>query len=277
MTLISRKAILIGCPGSGKSFLSGVEHDLQNMKRFLLSNRGGQWYTNEISVLNNPDPQRILSLAFQTQADYLLVYFSGHGYTEQHSGIRKLCCNGGNIADESLIQGPAKRILVINDVCRTFIGAGIGRIDADDVEYDSFTGPVNFRLLFDNAIQSTAHTKIIIHGTQPGLIAADTQSGGAFTQGLLKVCNRINSKGDPCVLSIGQMLEHVPNVLKTKGNTQIPYIYYYGSSHILPFGIAMPSVPKSRRPVQQTPSKENSNELAVALGILLLAVFIANS
>ena len=51
---ITRKAILIGCPGSGNNFLRGVAEDLTNMKDFLESDKGGRWFTNEIVTLSNP-------------------------------------------------------------------------------------------------------------------------------------------------------------------------------------------------------------------------------
>lgn len=53
---VTRKAILIGCAGSDNNFLHGVEEDLTNMKNFLLSDKGGRWFPDEIATFAKPEP-----------------------------------------------------------------------------------------------------------------------------------------------------------------------------------------------------------------------------
>jgi len=58
---ITRKAILIGCPGSGNSFLRGVAEDLTNMEIYLQSDKGGRWFPSEIVMLTNPSFEKVFS------------------------------------------------------------------------------------------------------------------------------------------------------------------------------------------------------------------------
>ena len=78
---ISRKAILINAPSSGKRLLPGSISDVNNYKNFLLSNRGGAWDEPQIKVLNNPSKQQVLDLVHSTEVHYNSIYFSGHGGT----------------------------------------------------------------------------------------------------------------------------------------------------------------------------------------------------
>lgn len=277
MKIATRKAFLIGCPGPKSNYLRGVRADLITFKNYLLSKRGGEWYTDEVTIINDPNPVRLLMLLSQVEADYVLIYFSGHGFTEKDTGARRLCCSGGTIIDESLIAGRAKRVLLINDVCRTFVGASIGRIESDDPEYFNFTGPEDFRLLFDQAIHASPYTKIIVHGVQPGLPASDTTSGGAFTQGLLYTGNHMTVKGDARVVTIGDVLRFVPKVLSERGNSQMPQLYYYGNDFKLPFAIAIPAALKLSEPARyvEKPEHNESGKVLLGLGLLVLGVILA--
>jgi hypothetical protein len=80
--VVTRRAVLIGCPGEGQNFLKGVQQDLYDMKEFLSSERGGKFYPDEIVSLFNPTLDEVTAAIHSTAADYMYVYFSGHGYTD---------------------------------------------------------------------------------------------------------------------------------------------------------------------------------------------------
>jgi hypothetical protein len=91
---ITRRAIFIGCPGQrGIDFLPGLPLDLRNFPEMLYSERGGKFYPDEIITLSNPTSEQLTAAMHSSSADYTLVYFSGHGYTDD-DGTRRLRFEG---------------------------------------------------------------------------------------------------------------------------------------------------------------------------------------
>ena len=113
---ITRKAILIGCPGSGKNYLHGVGQDLQNIHGFLCSDKGGRWFNNEITILANATPERTLTLIHSTIADYVFIYFSGHGYTS-HINKRMLMFGTKPIPDLYFLNKSPRQLIVMQGIC----------------------------------------------------------------------------------------------------------------------------------------------------------------
>ena len=83
------KALLIGAEGSGDSYLPGVKQDINSFKNYLMSEDGGAWKDNEISILNSPS-KLLLSLSLinitAENNDFILIYFAGHGSFSQLEG-----------------------------------------------------------------------------------------------------------------------------------------------------------------------------------------------
>lgn len=276
---IKRKAIIIACPGPNQNFLPGVMQDKQHVKRFLLSNRGGRWKEEEIIVLENPTAAQINAEINSCTVDYLFIYFSGHGFMTLR-GDRMLCCSGASVPDWHLVDSPTQIILLVNDACRSFVGYAIGSIDATEEEYFNFTGPTDYRKMFDEAIFTSAPAKIIIHGTQAGMPAADTAQGGAFTKALLMVGSRMYTRADSTVVGIDHVLSYVPAVLSKRGNKQEPELIYYLGSTTLPFCIAMPKpivVNENQRSRQPERQETNSNVPLGVAALLLIGAIVVSS
>lgn len=111
-----RRAILIGSPGKGKDYLYSVATDIDNIRNFLLSSRGGRWSGDEIIIVNNPDLAGVASIIENALADYCLVFFAGHGY-ETLDKYRKICLRDADVSDYFLLNN-SPRQLVIVDSCR---------------------------------------------------------------------------------------------------------------------------------------------------------------
>jgi hypothetical protein len=283
MALIKRKAVLIGAPGKDTNFLRGVKHDLNNIKTFLQSERGGSYYSHEIIVLINPSRGDILSAIHGASVDYMLVYFSGHGYTK--NGIqRMISLDGYELKDTQLLNYQCPRELVIIDACRNFMGGAIGAITGLGDEYDNFTGS-RTRDIFDQWIAASPAGQIIIHATEPGTSAGDTPRGGVFSRQWVQLANNyiINEPGpDFLPVSITQLLTDTRNVLFQRQSHQRPEIVHNTGNLQVPFAVAR-QVERSVYYDEQdealvtTPPQPAGNgggvALAIIAGLCLLAIF----
>lgn len=239
---IIRKAILIGAPGGIESqYLAGVQKDLRNIERFLLSARGGAWMKNEIIVLPEATLGEVASTIHSVSADYSFIYFSGHGFTDINNLERVLCLQDWNVS-EGFIYTDSLRELIIIDACRTFVSSAIGAIQEREEEHFNFTGDIpNFevRQLFDRYILSSPHGRIVVHATQPGEISLENKEGGYFTQALLHVSTRIAAESDYTCASIIDISDYIPSVLRKVGSVQAPEILAEGDLRV-PFAIGIP-------------------------------------
>jgi hypothetical protein len=77
---MKRKAVLIEASNArGQNEIPGAKVDVENWRRFLMSECGGVWYDSEIVILSKPTPTQV-SAALAVDSDtYLFVAFSGHG------------------------------------------------------------------------------------------------------------------------------------------------------------------------------------------------------
>lgn len=280
----TRKAILIGCPGTDKSYLAGVQQDLKNVSKFLLTEKGGAWYENEIITLNDPIEFQLNQTIQDSLADYVLVYFSGHGYTESNSNQRMLCLKDSVISDKRLLNNSPKQLVLI-DACRNYISIGISGLPDYEPQWDYATGIPDARAKFNDYIINSPDGKMIIHGTQIGEYSYDSSNGGLFTNALLYCSTRINTNIDYSGVFINKVINLIPQYLSNKGNNQVPSIAYNQGNLTVPFALGMikRNYPKVKEPVVQmqiATSNNNSTNagwLLFGLGVLTLLIVAGNS
>lgn len=260
---VSRKAILIGCPGHNGNFLPGVKRDLENMSRFLQSNKGGAWMRNEIIILQNPSRYEALSLVQHTIADYVFVYFSGHGFSALNNS-RMVVLRDHAISDCDLLNDSPRQLVII-DACRNYSAPGLSGVPEFDEQVDHFESAAY--QVFSESIACSPEGKLIVHATQPGKYSYDSPSGGYFTQALLHIATRMKTEEyySPC--TVNNVLYHVPTLLKQNRNSQIPSITYRSGNLTVPFALG-----SNLRALGGT-KKEASGELigAAILTILVLS------
>lgn len=279
----TRKAVLIGCPGRGDSFLNGVKQDLENVSEYLQSEKGGVWYKQEIESLYNPSYSQVKKAIEKAIADYVVVYFSGHGYTDGNTNARMICLNDRPISDKHLLNDSYRQLVLI-DACRNEVRPGISGIPDYESDLHYFLGsPV--RQLFDHFITSSPAGKLIVHGTQRGKYSYDSSSGGMFTNALLNIGTRIKADKEYSQASINVVLNYVPQVLQSKGNYQIPDVAYKIGNLTVPFAIGVPKSSSqktfSRVPQRQSATSSGTSSdngwWALGLGLLVLSIAASNS
>lgn len=278
-TYPTRKAIVICSPGGHKtSFLPGVECDSYNVPKFLQSEKGGVWQKNEIQILYDPTFREVKQTIQNSIADYCIVYFSGHGYTDRKTETRMLCLKDYTISDRDLLNDSLRQLVLI-DACRNYSGSAISGIPDFKPQWYNFTGsPV--RKLFDNYIKNSLPGRMIIHGTQEGKFSSDSLTGGMFTNALLNVSTRIKAVQGYTQASVQQILNYVPQILQKQGNNQIPNIAYQTGNLTIPFAIGIPKsnysnsllkIPQ-RKPVISDSSSSNAGLALMGLGLLIFGI-----
>lgn len=270
---VTRKAILIGCPGSGNSYLHGVAEDLTNVKNFLQSDKGGRWYSNEIIRLNNPTFEQLFQIIHSTKTDYNFIYFSGHGFTSQN-WKRMLALRDNNIEDLFFINDSHRQLIVI-DACRNYVAPGISGIPDLGEQWEHFDGVYEARIMFDRYIANSPYGKTIVHATQKGHYSYDSSTGGYFTKALLNITTRVKSETYKPIF-INKVVDVLPQVLQKQGNSQVPEIAYSEGQLIVPFAIAVPqlTIPKPRFPQRQLVTTNNNSSGAGWALLGLAAIFL---
>jgi len=237
--MTSRCAILIGCPGPSHNFLRGVKQDLFNLRKYLRSDNGGAWIDEEITTLYDATLSDVFSAIQNSVADYVFVYFSGHGYTSAE-GYRMVSLRDYAVSDVFLLNASPRQLIVV-DACRNYESVGYGKFPSLEKEYYSISGPpVDTRELFDRAIRNSPRGKMIIHSTRPGYSSYDSVHGGYFTHALLTLATRLQMKEGAKKYMIDRMLPHVKTVLENRNNTQAPCIVYNDGNLLVPFTITAP-------------------------------------
>lgn len=246
--MVRRQALLIGASGGiDTTYLPGVSVDLKAMKSFLMSPQGGAWKRSEITILEDPTLNELNSVYRYIKADYTITMFSGHGFSGE-SGRRFLCLSDGTYFNDLDLLNSSPRQLLLLDSCRNVI-TGISGPYLEEEEWSHFDGGESekerARRVYDRWIEQSGHGTLVIHSTTHGNYSYDTSVGGAFTQKLLHVGNRVKKKEKFNLLSIYSCVRHVPKLLEKEGYDQCPTITYKDGNINLPFALAIPVlVPK---------------------------------
>lgn len=235
----TRRALVIGCPGTGDKQLTGVRTDVTNLTNFLKSERGGKWYDEEVTTLYNPTVEKVKAALSSSVADYSFVYFAGHGFTSNFLE-RMIWLKDGYGTDTSLLDSTPKQLVVI-DACRTFVQVIEGLPPQREPEYDHFGGSPA-RRLFDWSIANSDAGKLIIHGTQSGTEAIETWRGGVFTQALLRGA-KIPTQHNGCNgVSIGEVLQRSAAIMKRGLSEQRPDVTFVQGNLSVYFAVTVPTL-----------------------------------
>jgi hypothetical protein len=263
----TRKAIIIRSPDEGESFLPGTLLDSINFINYLRSPRGGSWYEDEISILEDPNWRTVLSIVYNTLADYLIIYFTGHGGTLHEKRVVKL--KDGLLEDRQVILGPSPRQLMIVDACRNYLGAISGIPEYD--EYNNFSGESVSRSLFDRFILNSLPGKMIIHGTTKGFPAKEVNGlGGVFTYYLLHAALKLKLDTDYTGVSVTELIGHAEQKIHEDGFDQVPSLAYKEGWLTVPFMIAAPQIViNGTNPIGTVPKFTDGQRLLAGMMIMV--------
>lgn len=279
-----RKALIIGSPGTeGVDYLYSVSTDVTNIENHLLSSRGGKWKDNEIKVLWNPGITELASIIENTIADYLFVYYAGHGY-ETAKGERKICLIDADVSDFFLLN-KAPRQLVVIDACREKEYPAISGIPEEE-EWLPFDGYYPEREAFNNYILQSPVGKKIIHATKSGFASWEDKSGkgGVFTTNLILSTRNIQCNDLYAPISIELAIWKARKMIKLAGDEQEPEIVYSIGNLQVPFALYIKSEtktvysnPSNHNKPRKVSRREPSNSGALAFGLILLGIALISN
>jgi hypothetical protein len=273
MTSPTRIALLIGAPGGlNSTFLPGVESDIQNVQSFLMSAHGGAWHDDEIIILNDPDKAEVFLALQYLFADYVIVYFSGHGFQDQKRR-NFLSLTNGEYVEDILFLNETPRQLICSNIIPLPI-SGVPPFLGEDFRYGDPEELKLSRKLYDNWINNCLPGKVILHSTGAGTSSYDTPTGGVFTKTLLRIGNTFCITQISAKLDILSSAKYVMPDLANQGSEQIPSKTYLEGNGNLPFAIAPENI--LRYKVKPKVARRSNSRALVALGLLGLGLYLAS-
>jgi hypothetical protein len=235
----SRRALIIGCPGFGEDYLYSVSSDVDNINQFLLSPRGGRWKKEEITILYNPGIEKFKEEVGNVVADYVFVYFAGHGF--EYEGMRMICLKNDDIADIALLNDSPRQLVII-DACRVKEYPAISGLPEDQKWFPA-DGVYPEREAFDKYILQSPPGKKIVHATKSGEVAYEyiNSRGGIFTLNLLRAAARVTNETGYSPIQIEQAVLKAISLMKRNGDQQQPEIVYMDGCLTVPFALTIKS------------------------------------
>jgi hypothetical protein len=216
--MINRHALIIECSAiDGLDKLPGAVKDAGTWEEFLLSNRGGAWKDNEITILSNPTQQTVRSVIMRMNNGYGFVTFSGHGYVSAQTKETMVCLQGGNISETALTPS-SSRATVILDSCRGV--KTVAFAEAISAMRKQANDAIQYRHLFDTALENAETGVCKLYGCGFGQAAGEEpEIGGDFTQALIQTGKSWNGKG---VFSLRNAYDTAEQVVRRKTPQQTP-------------------------------------------------------
>lgn len=175
--------------------LPGARADMQLLRRWLMSPKGGAWRANEIVTLSHPTIKEVKGrLAQAKEHDYTFTAFSGHGHhvVGRDSNQTRVCLNDDEeMAARSLSPGNPRATVLI-DCCR---GITVllpkqmmeSRL-AKSLRLSLNRELVDARATFDRLVRGCAPGAVYLYSCDIKQSAAEDENGqgGLFTLGLVR-------------------------------------------------------------------------------------------
>ncbi len=181
---MKRKAIIIANPGDEgeEDFLPGVDCDVDNYQRFLLSPLGGAWKSSELTIMRQPTVNELRrEIRSLTAVDYAMAIFSGHGWysSHDHSTFIELR-RDEEVSEEELWQGARKQTVIL-DCCRVVhyekpVAKGLELAKKAEQLLD----PEQCREYYDQSIAECPGPLVVMYSCGIGETSADVEGRGGL-------------------------------------------------------------------------------------------------
>ena len=204
---LKRRALLIGYSGwdlPDKHKLDGVSYDLKNYRNFLMSNEGGAWNYDEITMIEDKKLSNIrtkLNLIKAQHNDMVFVVFSGHGdYDDIENSCRTLQISQHDYISEKELINLGKREILILDSCS---GKRSTEIDEtfelkDSIVLESVQKTIRnkYRKRYEELYINCPERNFKFYAAEVGKSAHDTDFGGLYSRCLLDTLKKSNNEID---------------------------------------------------------------------------------
>lgn len=237
---MKKRALIIGNAGNKDEFLLGVSKDINNYKRFLLSNIGGDWYEDEIYISLDETKEEVkakIAKLEDEKNEFTFIVFTGHGSFSTLKNCRKLYINNDYIYESDLLYLSKKQILII-DTC-----AGIendlsieATSESDTMDSLRKNASIEHRIIYENYIKECLEQQNILYACDIDESSADTSKGGLFSFYLIETADTNSSNR---VLDTQQAYIKTERLIQSDLRTEQNPQYFNSNKHSnkLPFSI----------------------------------------
>lgn len=187
---MNRKALIIYCTNTESGKLVGTDKDNDNIRKFLISDVGGQWKNDEVISLRDPTAHEIeqcLAEEFEN-VDYSFIVFSGHGGIDEGNSQDYLEVKDCDIPISMLISSAPKQALII-DACRSYYRRMESSLQKSFSNLnESIYIPQKNRITFDKAVNQAEEGLTILYSASENQSSLATDRGSAYIYSLLSIC-----------------------------------------------------------------------------------------
>lgn len=215
---MKRRALLIGNTGG----LEGIGVDIENTIRFLLSSRGGQWRSSEITTLMNPPKKLAISALADIRSerpDYTFFLFTGHG---SHYGQTELYLNDKEKIVESDLNNLGDRQLSIFDCCR--VERQLVKAATESFRGIAMDSMDSTRDRYDVRIMRAAKYHAKLYSCSVNEVSYDTPEGAMYLSNLLRTAAAIQPGFSTMTVEEAHAAAREKTIVAAaqKGNKQTP-------------------------------------------------------
>ncbi len=192
---MKRRALLIGSPGipGTKTYLEDMtKNDLNKIKNYLMSNTGGNWYDDEILLIDTNDineVKRYMNHVKNESNNFVFCAFSGHGWYDGNKYSRVFEIGGNDLYESEFRQLATKQLSVFDscaEVYRPAILTENQRFESS-ISMDSMDTK-NYREIYNSEIRECHEQEISLYSSSINeLSQTDEDLGGHFIHYLLNV------------------------------------------------------------------------------------------
>lgn len=182
--MVKRKAILISHEDG--ELMTGK--DVEDIRSFLMSPRGGAWLDDEIERGKNislREFDQLCKFVRDEKFDFVFFYFSGHGGWARSTVIE--LNRDGDLVPEECLAGLAPRQLNIFDCCRSYPVDESIKTGTESILGSQDLLLAVARRKYDQQIMAALPQPMSLYSCSKGEASYDFGRGGVYTQSLLSV------------------------------------------------------------------------------------------
>lgn len=244
---MNRRALIIYMADSPSGKLEGPSQDNENLREFLTSRLGGDWYSNEIISLKNPTIKKVQDTILTFSGyDYSFIVFTGHGELEEYEKNQYLELMDGEISVKELITDCPRQTMII-DACRGYFPKRQRLLEKSmnfSMGMESFERNISTRQLFDDNLAKAEKGLTVLYAANENQSALDTNLGAAYISSLIGSAQEWErTSKNETVFSLksvhGKSVEYMRKHFVT---TQVPVMNHEKRLRYYPFAVKFTTV-----------------------------------
>lgn len=243
--MTTRRALIIGAPDPD---IPGVELDVANYRRFLLSPLGGSWKPEEVITLNSPSKMEVsVQLKALAGVSYSVTIFAGHGRHLVPPGTTIVKLQKSVEMDSLELRRGAEKHTLILDCCRKPSTRPVMEaLMAKAAKQELSLNPDGCRRAFDYRIDQCGRGLVVLFACSVDEYANESEEGGYYSSSLVRAANEwmgeraasADLKTSYYVLSVTDAHEKAAQRVKgLSGGRQNPISEYPRTTPRFPFAV----------------------------------------